>query len=127
MIWKSVTAAFILCSSTAIPANAAGPIGLKGKPYDQGRAILVRRGYRPVHFQRGPLFNPCPDDPSSCKPYPEAIGCSGTGFAYCQFAFFSAVRSHYIIVTTRGEERRTIDSVVIASRRDRMGWPPQVR
>jgi hypothetical protein len=122
MIGRKLASPIVFCAFISAAANAAVPNGLVGKGYDEARAKLVRAGFEPVHFQRGPLYQPCPDDPASCKPYPETISCSGTGLAYCQFAFADA-RRRYIIVTTQGEERRGVVSVVAASRRDKMGWP----
>ena len=126
MVGIRATTALFVSISVAAASNSAVPTGLKGKSYDIARAELVRAGFQPVHFQRGPLFEPCPDDPSSCKRYPETIGCSGTGLAYCQFAFFDRRNRGYVIVTTQGEEGRVVVSVTRASRRDRTGWPREV-
>src|SRR4051812_10669284 len=111
MFWKTVATTIVLGASTATLASAAGRTGVKGKSYDVARTKLMREGFRPVHFQRGPLFDPCPDDPTSCRRYPEALYCSGTGLAYCQFAFFDPRHRRYIVVTTRGEEGRAVDRV----------------
>jgi hypothetical protein len=120
-------AALACCAFVSVAAAAAQPAGSRGRPYDAVRARLIRAGYLLVHFRRGPEFEPCPDDPSSCMAYPEVINCSGTGGAYCQFAFFDPARRRYLVVTTYGEERRRVDGIATASRRERSGWPPEVR
>jgi hypothetical protein len=120
-------AALPFCAFVSNLADAAPLAGLEGKPYDAVRTRLVRAGYQLVRFQRGLHFEPCPDDPASCARYPEVINCSGTGMAYCQFAFFNPAQRRYVVVTTHGEERRLVDSIAVASRRENSGWPPEVR
>jgi hypothetical protein len=127
MLVRVLAAALTFCAFVSNVADAAPLAGLEGQQYDAVRNRLIRAGYRIVRFQRGPLFEPCPDYPSECERYPEAINCSGTGLAFCQFAFFDPAHRRYVVVTTHGEERRVVDSIATASRRERSGWPPAVR
>lgn len=124
---RVLAATLALCALVAGEADAAPLTRLVGKPYDTARSGLVRAGYRIVRFQRGADFVPCPDDPSRCERYPEAINCSGTGLAFCQFAWFDKMHHRYLIIATHGEERRVMDSVTVASRQERSGWPREIR
>jgi len=111
----------------AASAVAASPaLRLKGEPYGQARARLLKLGFEPVRFARTPDFDPCryADD---CDRYPEVLSCSGTGVAVCQFAFFDRHQRRYILITTYGEEKRRVESVTPASPRERAFWPRQVR
>ena len=105
---------------TAPAANAALPLPrLKGETYERARAQMIKAGYQPVRFLR--TEDGCLLD-SSCKRYPELFNCLPTRSARCQFAFIDRPHHKYIVLTTLGQPRR-VDSIKIASRRERTGWP----
>lgn len=105
---------------TAPAANAALPLpSLEGETYDHARAQMIKSGYQPVRFVR--TEDGCLLD-SSCKRYPELFNCLPTRSARCQFAFIDRTHHEYIVLTTRGHPRR-VDSIKIASRRERTSWP----
>jgi hypothetical protein len=94
------------------------------RPYAIVRAELLRSGYRPVRFRHAEDSSGCVGD-GRCVQYPEAVYCSGTGLAFCQFAFFRSRDRKYIVVTTAGEERLFVVRISIVSRRERLSWDPE--
>ena len=96
------------------------------RPDADVRAGLLRAGYRPVRFPHGENSFGCAAD-RRCVDYPEAISCSGTGLALCQFAFVRSRDRKYIVVTTAGEERPFVVRISLASGRERRSWDPEAR
>ena len=105
--------------ATAVPSAAAPPHVLKGETYDHARSRILKLGYRPVRFVR--TEDGCMLD-TSCKRYPELIGCERDRPADCKFAFVDLTSRKYLLVTTHGQPRR-VASITTPSPRDRKSWP----
>jgi hypothetical protein len=123
----AIAAAFAASLSLAqAQAQPLPQLAHRHRPYPVVRAQLLRSGYRLVRFRRGGDSFGCVGD-GRCAQYPEAISCSGTGVAFCQFAFFRLRDRKYIVVTTAGEERLFVVRISIASRSERRSWDPESR
>ena len=105
--------------AAAVPSMAVPPAVLKGESYDQARARIIKRGYRPVRFMR--TEDGCLLD-KICKRYPELINCWVSKPARCEFAFVDAKGREYLLVITSAQPRR-VKSIETPSPRERKSWP----
>ena len=105
--------------ATAVPSVAGPPTVLKGETYDHARARIIKLGYHPVRFKR--TEDGCMLD-TTCKRYPELIGCGSGHQTVCKFAFADPTHRKYLLVTTHGQPRR-VASITTPSPRDRKSWP----
>ena len=105
--------------ATAVPSVAATPPVLKGETYDHARTRIIKLGYRPVRFVR--TEDGCMLD-TTCKRYPELIGCGSGRQVVCKFAFADLTHRKYLLVTAQGQPRR-VASIQIPSSQERKSWP----
>lgn len=105
-----IAATLALVLATVGGAPAADRVNNdQGKPYEEVRADLIRRGFEPLSFR--PSLDLFCDGNSLCRRYPELIQCSGVSTNPCLFAFQSNGTSETRIVVTHGETRFVVDTV----------------
>ena len=84
-------------------------------PYSDARVSLLALGWKPAPVPTAEQF--CTGGREDvCSRYPETLSCSGTGRAFCSFAWRQGQR--LIEVTTQGEE---VDRINIAKVTCRVG------
>jgi hypothetical protein len=126
MKWHFPKAFFAITLAAALTL-ACGPVAAKpswdhafeGKPYDQVRRALIRRGFKPLKFRRRADEWPCVED--FCIEYPEVVDCSGAGIEHCIFLFVlkkNGLAPQYYKVYTVHESPRRFDGIERAKRGD---------
>jgi len=80
------------------PSDSGLPSIRKGTSYAVARAALLSARNRPA-IQRNSAAERCSGREDVCRAYPEAEACSGTGRAYCRFAWTSSTGAPFAVIT----------------------------
>ena len=75
------------------------PLIRKGTPYAAARASLLSARNLPA-IRRDSAPEQCLGREDVCRTYPETEACSGTGRAYCRFAWRSPAGAPFAVITT---------------------------
>lgn len=115
--WSTSAAALSGLLIAALHTNIAAA-QTPGTPYAVARQTLISEGYAPVVFPRGGPYDQCQDG-AICQAYPEVLGCSGTGFNPCRFAF-RAADGTFLVGSASGEtpDQLTLDGIAAANAED---------
>jgi len=101
MVRLTMTVCLLLAALAGAPVRAEPYDDLKGRPYDEARAVLISRGISPVRVSHDDAPWACVE--GRCEAYPEVLDCAGAGTGGCTFAFWNGRADEPLVVITSGE------------------------